>query len=206
VEPPFPAPPFLFLSRKSPATLLRRSYDILATPPPHRSRTTPGHCQNKPRLRFPPKLKLKPSSSPTGELASVFLLRCRALPPLTSFCVTQATRALNLGAQPGPSGSLFLLCRSPAQPCSGRKTTKLSSLSIHLHMYTFLKFQNILQIKYSCKKYEIIFLESTHIELHFSHRQFSLILVRIVYKIHKRENNDKFISSSLSMLNSWNLA
>jgi hypothetical protein len=157
VEPPFPAPPFLFLSRQSPATLLRRSYDVLATPPPHRSRTTPGHCQNKPRLRFPPKLKLKPSSSPTGELASVFLLRCRALPPLTSFCVTQATRALNLGAQPGPSGSLFLLRRSPAQPCSGRKTTKLSSMSIHLHMYTFLKFQNLLQIKYSCKKYEIIF-------------------------------------------------
>jgi hypothetical protein len=157
VEPPIPAPPFPFLDRRSPATLCRRSCDILAMPPPRRSHTTPSHHRNKPRPRFPRKLKLKPLSSPTGELASVFLLRCRALPPLTSFCVTQTTRALNLGAQPGPSGSLFLLCRSPAQPCSGRKTTKLSSLSIHLHMYTFLKFQNLLQIKYSCKKYEIIF-------------------------------------------------
>jgi hypothetical protein len=120
---------------RSQAALRRRSCDVLATLPPRRSRTTLGHRRNKPRPRLPPKLKLKPSSSPIGELASVFLLRCRALPPLTSFCVAQATGALNLGAQPSPSGSLFLLRRSPAMLLKeDNEANFLVYTSIHVHI------------------------------------------------------------------------
>jgi hypothetical protein len=155
MELPFPVSPFPFLGRWSPATLRHRNCNILATSPPRRSRTIPGHSRNEPWPRFPPQLKLKPSSSPTGELASVFLLRCQALPP--SPPSVSRTPPGHSAAQPSPSGSLFLLRMSSAQPCSGRKTTKLTSLYIHLYIYTFLKFKNLLQIKYSCEKYKINF-------------------------------------------------
>jgi hypothetical protein len=107
MELPFPASPFPFLGRRSPATLRRRNCNILATPPPRRRRTIPGHSQNEPRPRFPPQLKLKLSSSPTGELASMFLLRCQALPP--SPPPVSRTPPGHSATQPSPSGSLFLL-------------------------------------------------------------------------------------------------